>query len=105
MEDKILQMILTNQTGDAEELRRDVLENAFRYTECRFRWELYTTDERADNDRHRTCTHDVFMDSVNIYVRYLNRVNGTQLEGLGADRKKNGDLACKIVYEIAIRNR
>lgn len=106
MEENILQLVMTAQRdSDAEELRRDLLERAFQYVECRFRWELYSREEKMDNDRYRTSAHDAFMDTVNIYVRCLNRINGTQHEGLGPDRKKSGDLACRIVYEIAVRNR
>lgn len=105
MEEKILHLITTRQEGDAEELRRDVLERAFRYVDYRFHWELYSREEKAERDRYRTSAHNAFMDAVNIYVRYLNQINGTEYEGLGTDRKTNGDLACRIVCEIAIQNR
>ncbi len=106
MDEEVLQLVMARQgDADAEELRRDVLKKAFRYTEYRFNWETYTREEKMDRDASRTSAHNVFMDSVNIYIRYLNRINGTQQEGLGPDRKKNGDLACRIVYEIAVRNR
>lgn len=105
MEEDILQLVMARQEEDAEELRRDVLERAFRYVDYRFHWELYSREEKAERDRYRTSAHNAFMDAVNIYVRYLNRINGTQYEMLGPDRKKNGDLACRIVCEIGIRNR
>lgn len=106
MEENILQLVMTGQQdSDAEELRRDVLERAFRYVEYRFRWETYSREEKAEKDGYRTSAHNAFMDAVNIYVRYLNRISGAQHEGLGPDRKMNGDLACRIVYETAVRNR
>lgn len=105
MEEDILQLVMTRQEEDAEELRRDVLERAFRYVDYRFHWELYTREEKVDRDKYRTSAHNAFMDAVNIYVRYLNRVNGTQYQMPGEDCKKFGDLACRIVCEIAIRNR
>lgn len=106
MEEHILQMVLTKQQEEtAEELRRDVLKGAFQYVDHRFHWELYSREEKMDKDRSRTIAHNAFMDAVNIYLRYLNRINGTQQEGLGEDRRKNGDLACRIVYEVAVRNR
>ncbi len=103
--EEALQLILSPQEGDAEELRRDVLERAFNYTEYRFRWGLYTPEERAENDSRRTSAHNAFMDAVNIYVRYMNGARGTALEGMGPDRRENGDLACRIVYEEALANR
>lgn len=104
MED-ILRLILSPQEGDGEELRRDVLKRAFNYTGYRFQWGLYTPEERAEKDSRRTSAHNAFMDAVNIYVRYMNRVRGTSLEGMGPDRRENGDLACRIVYEEALANR
>lgn len=104
MED-MLRLILSPQEGEAEELRRDVLERAFRYTEYRFQWGLYLPEERAENDGRRTSAHNAFMDAVNIYVRYMNGIRGTALEGMGPDRRENGDLACRIVYEAALANR
>ena len=105
VKEDVLQLILTPQEGEAEEFRRDVLEKALRYTEFRFRWSLYRPEERAENDRYRTSAHNAFMDAVNIYVRYMNSARGTALEGMGPDRKENGDLACRIVYEGALANR
>jgi len=103
--EEVLQLILSPQEEDAEELRRDVLKRAFHYTEYRFRWGLYTPEERAENDSRRTSAHNAFMDAVNIYVRYMNGSRGTALEGMGPDRRENGDLACRIVYEEALANR
>ena len=106
MDDAILRLVMARQNDvDAEGLRRDVLERALRYVGFRFSWELYSREEKMDRDTARASAHDAFMDSVNIYVRYLNRINGTQNEGLGSDRKANGDLACRIVYEVAFRHR
>lgn len=106
MDGKILQMLMAKQKdADAEELRRDVLERALRYVVFRFSWELYSREEKMDRDTSRTSAHDAFIDAVNIYVRYLNRTGGTQHEGLGPDRKANGDLACRIVYEVSVRHR
>lgn len=104
MED-VLQLILSPQEGEAEDLRREVLKRAFRYTEYRFWWSLYLPEERAENDGSRTSAHNAFMDAVNIYVRYMNGIRGTALEGMGPDRRENGDLACRIVYEEALANR
>lgn len=106
MDDAILRLVMAKQKdSDAEGLRRDVLKRALRYVEFRFNWEMYSREEKMDRDFARTSAHDVFMDSVNIYNRYLNRINGTQNEGLGSDRQANGDLACRIVYEVALRHR
>lgn len=105
MEEEILQLVMTKQEGDGEELRRDVLERAFRYVDYRFHWELYSREEKAEKDRYRTSAHNAFMDAVNIYVRYLNRINGTQYQTPDGDRKRFGDLACRIVCEVGVRNR
>ena len=106
MDGKILRLVMAKQKdADAEGLRRDVLKRALRYVEYRFSRELYSREEKMDRDSARTSAHDAFMDAVNIYIRYLNRINGTQNEGLGSDRKANGDLACRIVYEVSVRRR
>ncbi len=103
--EEILRLILSSQEGEAEELRRNVLERAFKYTEYRFQWGLYTPEEKEENNSRRTSSHNAFMDAVNIYVRYMNSTRGTTLEGMGPDRRENGDLACRIVYEGALANR
>ncbi len=103
--EEVLRLILSPQEGEAEELRRDVLERAFKYMGYRFQWGRYTPEEREENGSRRTSSHDAFMDAVNIYVRYMNGARGTALEGMGPDRRENGDLACRIVYEEALANR
>lgn len=100
-----MQLILSPQEGEAEEFRRDVLKYALTYTEYRFHWGLYSPEEKAEKDSRRTSAHNAFMDAVNIYVRYMNNIKGTSLEGMGPDRRENGDLACRIVYEEALANR
>lgn len=90
----------------ALELYQDLLKAAYKYTGFRFQWELYTNAERAQNDSYRTSAHNAYMDSLNIFLRYMNRLS-TSVPTIPADwtRKELGDFACQLVCAVAIRNR
>ncbi len=62
----------------------------FNIGKYRFQWGLYLPEERAENDGRRTSAHNAFMDAVNIYVRYMNSVRGTALEGIKPRRPCGG---------------
>lgn len=89
----------------AQELYRDLLKSALKYTTFRFQWELFTNKERADNDAYRTSAHNAYMDCLNIYLRYMGKITSTPTIPQQWTRKELGDLACEFVYEIAVQNR
>ena len=102
---ELISLISSTQDDTALELYRDLLKATLKYTTFRFQWELYTNEERAENDSYRTSAHNAYMDSLNIFLRYMSRFTTVPAIPEHWTRKELGDFACQLVCEIAIRNR
>lgn len=102
----IITLISSCNDETALELYHDLLKAALKYTSFRLQWEVYTNDERAQNDSYRTSAHNAYMDSLNIFLRYMNRLSDS-VPTIPEDwtRKELGDFACKLVCDVAIQNR
>ena len=103
---EIISFMSTCNDETALELYQDLLRAALKYTSFRLQWELYTNEERAENDSYRTSAHNAYMDCLNIFLRYAGKISDSVPvipEEWG--RKELGDFACQLVCEVAIRNR
>lgn len=103
---EIISLMASCNDETALELYHDLLKAAFKYSTFRFQWELYSNTERAQNDSYRTSAHNAYMDSLNIFLRYMATLT-PQVPTIPEHwtRKELGDFACQLVCEIAIRNR
>lgn len=91
----------TANDADFVELWHDVVEAAIRYVTDRNRWELMTTQERANFDHRRTLDHNSYMATLTALGRYCNqRWAANWFNQLGTpkhDRKRIGDFAAYIL--------
>lgn len=89
------------------ELWQNLLNKAIEYTNIRAKWSLMSTEEKVKNDAYRTACHDSFINSLKMYIRYLNDLAGalTAIDLIEEDRKVLGDFANYIVFREAIKNR
>lgn len=102
----IISFMSTCNDDVASELYQDLLRAALKYTTFRFNWELYTNEERAANDKYRTSAHNAYMDCLNIFLRYAGSISeNVPIIPEHWTRKELGDFACRLVCEVAIRNR
>lgn len=107
--EKYYDEIVDNIHKDDEsfELWQNLLYKAIEYTNIRAKWSLMSTEEKIKNDAHRTACHDLFINSLKVYVRYLKQL-GIELMSnvlIEQDRKTIGDFANYIVFREAIKNR
>jgi len=103
---ELISLISLCNDETAFELYQDLLKTALKYTTFRFQWELYTNEERIQNDQYRTSAHNAYMDCLNIFLRYMNTLsNNVPSIPEHWTRKELGDLACQLVCEVAIQNR
>lgn len=102
----IIKLMENRDDETAVELYGDLLKAAHKYCTFRFQWELYSNEERIQNDFYRTSAHNAYMDSLNIFLRYMGKI-GAEVPTIPEEwtRKELGDLACHLVCEIAVRNR
>lgn len=84
------------------ELYTDVKECAYKYAEMRYRFSKMDREQKIENDSHRTSLHNRFMDSVHIYLRYLqkNGIDTPDIQKLEEDRKIFGNFACYFIFRI-----
>ena len=96
-----------HRNDEAFEMWQDLLNKAIEYTSIRAKWSLMSREEKIENDAHRTASHDSFINSLKIYVRYLKQLGINLLvnELIEQDRKTIGDFANYIVFREAIKNR
>ena len=87
------------------ELSKDVKTAAIKYTKFRMDWEFYTTEEKAEQDKYRTSSHNAFIDALTIFLRYCAKNGKTEIQITEYDRKTLGDMACVLSLLIAISNR
>lgn len=95
---------------DAEDfayLVDNLKQKAISYAQMRQDWEYYSLEQKREKDGSRTIKHDAFIDSVNMLLRFINKIEQTNiLEAFESmDRKQKGDVACWIACNIAISNR
>ncbi len=84
---------------------RELIITALNYTKVRVEWNLYSFAERAENDRSRTATHDRFVDTLNIFLRYEKSLSKEVPDFSKYDRKSLGDVANYLVCQLAIAKR
>ena len=96
-----------NKNDEVFEMWQDMLKKAIEYTSIRAKWSLMSSEEKIENDAHRTACHDSFINSLKIYVRYLKQLGIDLLvnELIEQNRKTIGDFANYIVFREAIENR
>ena len=84
------------------ELYTDVKECAYKYANMRYKFSEMTREEKIENDSYRTSLHNRFMDSVRIYLRYLqkNGVDAPDIQRLEEDRKIFGNFACYFIFRV-----
>lgn len=102
---ELISLMSSCQDDTAKELYQDLLKASLKYTTLRFQWELYTNEQRAENDSYRTSAHNSYMDCLNIFLRYMSRLTTVPTIPENWTRKELGDLACQLVCEVAIKNR
>lgn len=86
----------------SRELYGDLKECAYKYANMRYRFSEMDREEKIENDSHRTSLHNRFMDSVRIYLRYLqkNGVDTPDIKRLEEDRKIFGNFACYFIFRV-----
>ena len=104
----ILPALPTAQQVLADELHRSALE----YAAARGRWRLAGTDDRAAMEKGRSLAHDCFIDAMNALARACGRAGLSQEwraiwgDGrTGEARKRLGDLACFIAWQLMLEAR
>ena len=90
----------------------EVHRSAFEYAVARGRWRLAGTDDRAAMEKGRSVAHDCFIDAINALSRACGRAGLSQEwramwgDGrTGEARKRLGDLACFIAWQLMLEAR
>ncbi len=80
------------------DLRDDLLGLAVSYARIRTDWRRSDNAQRQEMDRHRSLTHNAFIDSCNILSRNQLKIgeDNSWRSELGSDRRVLGDFACLI---------
>ncbi len=111
MQDKYNEILLVISTAISsndeieQELLCDLAEAAYNYTGYRLRDNFYTREKKNEEGEARTASHNRFMDSLNIFLRYERSI-GREIPDLSdLDRKALGDIGNKIVCDLSIRQR
>ncbi|MEQ1718289.1 MAG: hypothetical protein ABL907_20290 [Hyphomicrobium sp.] len=104
----ILSALPPAQQALANELRRSALE----YAMARGLWRLSGMDDRAAMEKGRSVAHDCFIDAMNALSRACGRAGLSQEwraiwgDGrTGEARKRLGDLACFIAWQLMLEAR
>lgn len=84
------------------ELYTDLKECAYKYANMRYRFSEMDREEKIENDSYRTSLHNRFMDSVRIYLRYLQKseIETPDIKELEEDRKIFGNFACYFIFRV-----
>lgn len=87
------------------ELAEDLAKAAVRYANYRMDWNFLSIEERAEQDKYRTSSHNRFIDALNIFLRYerQHQEDVPDIEGRG--RKEVGDIACYLAYRLSLETR
>lgn len=93
------------QDALAAELFADLVQAAVKYNNFRAEWFLYDLPKKQEMDPYRTSAHNRFMDTLNIFCRYLENTAIEVPDIAGFSRKDQGDIACLLVCRIAISQR
>lgn len=95
------------ETAILEEIVQDFFQRACSYAEIRAQWSFWSRERRQQEDAGRTGKHNVFIDSLNILCRLLNKegIETPWREQLGDQRKRIGDFACFAAYITELNNR
>ena len=98
---------LKSSDEDFNELRRDFVLSAFRYSNIRFEWYMSSIDNRREIEGERSILHNSFISSCNALLRYIRKIDPDSIwtEKFPADRKEVGDFACYLCAWISIRAR
>lgn len=96
---------LESSDGDENEIVRDLIESAIKYTQIRASWNLMSLADKVADDSHRTACHNHLIDAFNIFLRYEKSIGRDDIDMTGYDRKTVGDVGNRIVYDLAVRMR
>lgn len=102
-----------NDDEDAQELFRDILENAISYIQYRGNWTLWDRESKINNDESRSHCHNSLIVKFNVYARYMkSKGYSTEWRDVLGDenehthtRKRIGDFACYMVFINALGSR
>ena len=93
----------------------NIKQKAITYAQIRQDWEYYSIEQKREEDESRTIKHNAFIDSVNMFLRFLKKTitlekvhkeTNELLEKFESmDRKQKGDIACYLACLVAISNR
>ena len=104
MNEKLIEILLdakNTQDEDEKEFFTDMMQMALKYTTVRFKWNLMSPAEKDADDKSRSITHNRFMDTMNILMRYRKSIDKPYLDFSNLDRKSYGDIANEIVCYFA----
>ena len=104
MEEKLIDILIdakNSRDSDEMEFFKDMMQMALKYTSARFSWNLMTPEEKDENDKSRSITHNRFMDTMNILMRYRKSIDKEYIDFSDLDRKSFGDIANEIVCYFA----
>ena len=89
------------------ELRGDVYSLAVEYARIRTDWFFKTVEEKIENDKWRSISHNVFIEACNILSRNMNKLdmNTNWRLQMGQDRKEIGDFACYVHLFLSLEKR
>ena len=104
MDEKLIDILMDAKASldeDEKELFTDMMKMALKYTTARFNWNLMTLEEKDADDKSRSMTHNRFMDTMKILMRYRKSLDKTYMDFSELDRKAYGDIANEIVCYFA----
>lgn len=101
----VISSALTSNDEVEVELLNDMAEAAYNYTGYRLRDNFYTREKKNEEDAARTASHNRFMDTLNIFLRYEKSLGKDVPDLSDLDRKALGDIGNKIVCDLSIRQR
>lgn len=96
---------LASEDDAEKELMEDMVKSAFKYTEHRLNSNFYSLEQKLEQDKYRTSAHNRYMDALNIFLRYEKSLGKEIPDITGYDRKMIGDIANRLVSDLAIRQR
>ncbi len=96
-----------HEDDEAFDMFQHLLNRAIEYSNIRAKWSLMSIEEKNEKDSYRTACHESFINSLKIYLRYLDKLGIKLLasELIEMDRKIIGDFANYIVFAEAVKNR
>ncbi len=101
----LVNQAITSEDNLEESFAKELIIAAFNYTKVRVEWNLYSLAEKAENDSYRTSSHNRFIDTLNIFLRYEKSLSKEVPNFSKYDRKALGDVANFLVCQLALAKR